>query len=55
MADYKCKACGASFPSQEALNSHATLKVGEESSHFAKMSSGQGARIQWPGQQEKPS
>lgn len=39
MADYKCSQCGASFPSEEALLSHAKMKVTEESPHFAKMSS----------------
>jgi len=54
MTDYKCKACGTSFPSEEALRSHATLKVTEESSHFAKMG-GHGAAIRWPGEPEKPA
>jgi len=37
MADFKCIQCGASFPSEEALRSHAKLKIAEESPHFAKM------------------
>jgi len=38
MADYKCNACGASFPSEDALKSHAKMKMTEESPHYAKMS-----------------
>ena len=38
MADYKCMTCGASFTSEDALKSHAKMKMIEESPHFAKMS-----------------
>ena len=53
MVEYKCSQCGASFPSQEALQSHAKMKVSEESKHFAKMSHN-GLDIKWPTEQEKP-
>jgi hypothetical protein len=49
MTEYKCSACGTSFPSQEALKSHATMKVTEESPHFAKLNAkGQGT-LMFPG------
>ena len=38
MADFTCEACGASFPSEEALRSHAKMKVNDESIHYRKMS-----------------
>ena len=55
MADYKCSSCGASFPSEEALRSHAKMKVTEESAHFAKMNAkGQGTLV-FPGTPESES
>jgi len=53
MADYKCSACGASFPSEDALKSHAKTKMTEESPHFAKMST-IGELPMFQAQNEKP-
>ena len=55
MAEFKCGSCGASFPSAEALRSHAKMKVTEESPHYAKMAAkGQGTLI-FPGTPESES
>jgi DNA-directed RNA polymerase subunit RPC12/RpoP len=55
MTDYKCSACGAIFPNEEALLSHAKMKVAEESIHYRKMSAhGQTVPI-YPSEQEKPA
>jgi len=54
MAEFKCAQCGASFPSEEALKSHAKLKVSEESAHFAKMAAHGSADLKFPGQSESP-
>jgi len=55
MAEFKCGACGASFPSEEALKSHARKIISEESVHYRKMSAhGQGDPV-YPGVQERPS
>ncbi len=55
MADFKCSQCGATFPSEEALKSHAKMKVTEESPHFAKMSAHGQVDVKFPGQGETPS
>jgi len=55
MGNFKCIACGAIFPSEEALKSHAKMKVTEESPHYTKMlAHGQIDPI-YAGTQEKPS
>jgi len=54
MADFKCEACGASFPSEEALKSHAKMKVTQESQHFAKMNAGRLDLNFSAGESEKP-
>lgn len=54
MAEFKCSQCGASFPSAEALKSHAKMKVSEESPHFAKMSAHGQADLKYPGESEAP-
>ena len=54
MADFKCAQCGASFPSEEALKSHAKMKVSEESPHFAKMVNKGLADLVYPGEGEAP-
>jgi hypothetical protein len=55
MGDFNCEACGASFPSEEALRSHAKKKMTEESLHYRTMSAhGQTEPIYATGQ-EKPS
>ena len=54
MADFKCIACGASFPSEGALRSHAKMKVTEESLHYRTMSAhGQTVPI-FPDEAERP-
>ena len=54
MVDVKCSACGASFPGNEALQSHAKMKVTEESPHYAKLAAkGQGTLV-FPGDSESP-
>jgi len=55
MADYKCEACGASFPSEEALRSHAKMKVSEESVHYRKMLAHGVTDPIYPTEQEKPA
>jgi len=55
MVEFKCGACGASFPNEEALRSHARKIVSDESIHYRKMSAhGQSDPI-YIGTQEKPS
>jgi len=55
MADFKCAQCGASFPTKEALKSHAQNKVTEESPHFAKMTAHGQIDPIFPATQEKPA
>jgi len=38
MVEFKCDACGATFPNENALRSHVKMKVSDESVHFRKMS-----------------
>lgn len=54
MTDYKCGACGASFPSEEALRSHAKMKFADESIHYRKMSAHGQIEPIYPDQKEKP-
>lgn len=54
MADFKCVQCGANFPSEEALRSHAKLKITEESPHFAKMMADGDLLMPSPHKPEKP-
>ena len=55
MVDYECKACGASFPTDEALRLHARTKMNEESLHYRLMSAhGETVPI-YPTDQEKPA
>jgi len=54
MANLKCEQCGVTFPSEEALRSHVTKKVSEESPHFAKMLADRQIDIVLPGQKESP-
>jgi len=54
MTDYKCAACGANFPSQKELRSHAIMKVTEESRHYSTMSAHGQIEPILP-DQEKPS
>jgi len=55
MGDFKCVACGASFPSEEALRSHAKTKINEESLHYRKMSTRGIVDPIYPTEQEKPA
>jgi len=55
MTDYKCSACGVHFPSEEALRSHARMKVSDESVHYRKMSAHGQIDPIYVGTQEKPS
>ena len=55
MGEFKCSACGVSFPTNEALQSHARMKITEESIHYRMMSAhGQTVPI-YPDEQEKPA
>jgi len=55
VGEFKCVACGASFPSEEALRSHAKMKVNEESVHYRKMSAHGIVDPIYPTEQEKPA
>ena len=54
MSEFKCSSCGASFPSEKALRSHAKMKVTEESAHFAMMNE-KGPQGMFPGTPESES
>ena len=54
MTDYKCSMCGASFPSNESLQSHAKAKISDESVHYREMLAHNQIEPIFPDTQEQP-